>query len=62
MQPVHVLAVIAAKPSMRDKILQAFHANAPVVHAEVGCIEYQATVDCEAQAGKVFRVKTLRPC
>ena len=44
---VHVLAVITAKPGMRDSILQAFRANVPNVRAEQGCIEYGAAVDAE---------------
>ncbi len=45
MQPVHVLAIITAKPGMRDKILEAFRANVPNVHAEDGCIVYVPTID-----------------
>ena len=44
---VHVLAVITAKPGLRDSILQAFRANVPAVRAEQGCIEYGAAVDAE---------------
>ena len=44
---IHVLAVITAKPGMRDAILQAFRANVPAVRAEQGCIEYGAAVDAE---------------
>ena len=44
---VHVIAVITAKPGMRDSILQAFLANVPAVKAEKGCIEYGAAVDAE---------------
>ncbi len=47
MQTVHVLAIITAKTGMRDKILEAFRANVPAVHAEKGCIEYGATIDAE---------------
>ncbi len=47
MQTVHVLAIIIAKTGMRDKILEAFRANVPAVHAEKGCIEYGATIDAE---------------
>lgn len=47
MQVVHVLAIITAKPGMREKILEAFRANVPAVHAEDGCIEYTATIDHE---------------
>ena len=44
---IHVVAVITAKPGMRDSILQAFRANVPAVKAEQGCIEYGAAVDAE---------------
>ncbi len=47
MQTVHVLAIITAKTGMRDKILEAFRANVPAVHAEKGCMEYGATIDAE---------------
>ena len=44
---IHVIAIITAKPGMRDAILQAFRANVPAVRAEKGCIEYGAAVDAE---------------
>ena len=44
---IHVVAVITAKPGMRESILQAFRANVPAVRAEAGCIEYQAVTDAE---------------
>ena len=44
---VHVVAVITAKPGMREKILEAFRANVPAVRAEQGCIEYGAAVDAD---------------
>jgi quinol monooxygenase YgiN len=44
---IHVIALITAKPGMRDKILEAFHANMPAVHAEQGCIEYGPAADAE---------------
>ena len=44
---IHVLAIITAKSGMRDKILEAFHANMPAVHAEKGCVEYGPAVDAE---------------
>ncbi len=47
MQTVHVLAIITAKPGLRDEILTAFRANVPAVHSEDGCIEYGATIDAE---------------
>lgn len=42
---IHVVAVITAQPGQREAILEAFHANVPLVHAEPGCIEYQPVVD-----------------
>ena len=44
---IHVVAVITAKPAQREKILEAFRANVPAVHAEKGCIEYGAAVDAD---------------
>ena len=44
---IHVLAVITAKPGMRDTILTHFRANVPAVKAEQGCIEYGAAIDAE---------------
>jgi quinol monooxygenase YgiN len=49
---IHVIAVISAKPGMRDSILQAFRDNVPAVRAEQGCIEYGAAVDA-ANAPKI---------
>jgi quinol monooxygenase YgiN len=42
---IHVLAVITAKPGMREDILTHFRANVAAVKAEQGCIEYGAAVD-----------------
>lgn len=47
MAMVHVLAVITAKPGMRDAVLEMFRANVPTVRAEAGCIEYAAAIDTE---------------
>lgn len=44
---IHVLAVITAKPGMRDTVLTHFRANVPAVKAEKGCIEYGAAIDAE---------------
>ena len=48
---IHVIAIITAKPGMRDKILEAARANLPAVHAEKGCIEYGPAVDAEVSFG-----------
>ncbi len=45
---IHVVAIITAKPGMREAILKEFRANMPAVHAEKGCIEYGPAVDAEA--------------
>jgi quinol monooxygenase YgiN len=42
---IHVLAIITAKPGLRDRILEAFKANAETVRAEAGCLGYEAVVD-----------------
>jgi quinol monooxygenase YgiN len=42
---IHVIATITVKPDTRDKVLDAFRWVTPLVRAEDGCIEYQATVD-----------------
>lgn len=44
---VHVLAIITAKPGMRERILQAFRANVAAVRAEDGCLGYEAAVDID---------------
>jgi quinol monooxygenase YgiN len=44
---IHVLAIVTAKPGMRDAILKEFRANMPAVHAEKGCIEYGPAVDAQ---------------
>ena len=44
---IHVIAIITAKEGMREKVLDAFRANMPAVHAEDGCIEYQPVIDAE---------------
>ena len=48
---IHVLAIITAKPGMRDAILKHFHANMPSVHAEKGCIDYGPAIDAEGMGG-----------
>lgn len=45
MSEVHVLAVITCKPGQRATVLEIFKANVPAVHAEKGCLTYDATVD-----------------
>jgi len=49
---IHVLAMITAKPGMRETVLEAFRANMPAVHAEAGYIEYGPAIDAEG-IGKI---------
>ena len=44
---IHVVAIITAKPGMREKVLEIARANVPAVLAEDGCIEYSLTFDAE---------------
>lgn len=44
---IHVIAIITAKPGMRDSILQHARANLAAVRAEKGCIEYGVAVDAD---------------
>ena len=47
---IHVLAIITAKPGMRESILQAYRANVATVRAEAGCVAYEAVIDAPAAA------------
>jgi len=42
---IHVVATITLNPNVRPAFLEVFRWLTPLVRAEVGCIEYQATVD-----------------
>jgi quinol monooxygenase YgiN len=44
---IHVIAIITAKPGMRETILKEFRVNMSTVHAEKGCIEYAPAIDAE---------------
>lgn len=48
---IHVVAIITAKPGMREPILEAFRANMRAVHAEKGCVEYGPTMDADGAGG-----------
>ncbi|MDQ2802882.1 MAG: antibiotic biosynthesis monooxygenase [Pseudomonadota bacterium] len=48
---IHVVAIITAKPGMREAILSEFRANMPAVHAEDGCIEYGPAINAEGIGG-----------
>jgi quinol monooxygenase YgiN len=44
---IHVIAIITAKPGMRDQILEAARGNLAAVRAEDGCIEYNIGFDAD---------------
>jgi quinol monooxygenase YgiN len=48
---IHVVAIITAKPGMREAILKEARANLAAVRAEKGCIEYGPAVDAEGMGG-----------
>ena len=49
---LHVLAIITAKPGMRERFLELHQANVEAVRNEAGCLEYEAVVDVpDAGAG-----------
>jgi quinol monooxygenase YgiN len=45
---IHVLAILQAKPGMRERILDAYRANVDAVRAEAGCVAYQAVTDARS--------------
>jgi len=47
MHMIHVIAIITAKPGMREALLKEFRALLPAVRAEKGCIEYGPAVDAD---------------
>lgn len=42
---IHVIATIEVQPGKREAFLAEFHRVMPLVHAEVGCLDYGPTVD-----------------
>jgi len=44
---LHIIAILTAKPGMREEMLTIFRANMPAVLAEEGCIEYSPVIDAE---------------
>ena len=42
---IHVLAIITAKPGMRERILEAYRSNVDAVRAEAGCLAFDAGPD-----------------
>ena len=50
---IHVLAIITAKPGMREAVLKEFRANMPAVHAEQGRVEYGPAIDTADSPAKL---------
>jgi quinol monooxygenase YgiN len=48
---IHVLARVSLKPGARAAWLAAFRSIEPLVHAEDGCLAYEATVDAPGVLG-----------
>jgi quinol monooxygenase YgiN len=45
---IHVFATITTLPGKRDAVLALFKKNVPAVHAENGCVSYEAVIDVPA--------------
>lgn len=56
---IHVVAVIRAKPGLRDQVLEAVKTNMPFVHAEDGCIEYCPLIDADIGGAAMFGPDTF---
>lgn len=42
---IHVIATVEVGEGQREAFLAEFHKVMPLVHAEVGCLEYGPTID-----------------
>ena len=49
---INVIATIEVVPGKRDLYLAEFRKLAPVVRAEVGCLEYVAVADLPTEIGR----------
>lgn len=56
---IHVIAIIIAKPGLRDEIIARVQENIPAVIAEEGCIEYRPVIDLATEAATGFGSDTL---
>jgi len=57
---IHVLAIITAKPGMRQAILDELLPLIPEIHAEDGCIEYSVGTDTDL-VGRMHKQTHLGP-
>ncbi|MCX3310985.1 antibiotic biosynthesis monooxygenase [Pantoea vagans] len=56
---IQLIAIITARPGMRDEIIARVQENIPAVVAEEGCIEYRPVVDLSTEAATSFGSDTL---
>ena len=49
---LYLLAILTAKPGMRDALLAEVNAVVPASLAEKGCLEYCPTIDVEGWTGR----------
>ncbi|MFT4271136.1 MAG: putative quinol monooxygenase [Pantoea sp.] len=56
---IHVIAIITAKPGLRDEIIARIIDNIPAVKAEDGCIEYRPIIDLSPDAESSFGRDTV---
>jgi quinol monooxygenase YgiN len=47
---IQVVALVTAKPGMREQILAAYRDNVAAVRAEDGCLSYEAMIDVKDEA------------
>lgn len=56
---IHVIAIIKAKPGLRNEIIARVQENIPDVISEEGCIEYRPLTDLSPEAATGFGPDTL---
>jgi quinol monooxygenase YgiN len=56
---IHIVAIITAKPGLRDQVLEVVKTNLPFVHAEDGCIEYRPLIDADGGDAAMFGPDTF---
>jgi quinol monooxygenase YgiN len=50
---IRVIAIVTAKPGLREELLSLFKANVPAVLAEAGCLEYVPVIDASRTPAKM---------
>lgn len=57
---IHIVAIVTAKPGMRQAILDALIPIVPTIHSEAGCLEYTIVSDAD-RVGAMHRQTRLGP-